>query len=220
MRRGMLLDLDGTLYSYPAPEGVARRSLCERVAARLDLDPATIGAAYLEARDRVRERLGARGSAHSRLLYLHELLAMLGRFDAVSEVPLWNREYWDVFLCSARLSTDVVTLLSAARARGWRTAIVTDLTLDVQLRKCAEFGLLGRIDALVASEEVAVEKPDPAVFLLGAARIGVNIMDCIVVGDDDARDGMGARRLGIPFLHAGEGGCDLATVIKHILGDP
>ena len=123
------------------------------------------------------------------------------------------------FLGAARLADGADALLDGARARGWRVSVVTDLTLEVQLWKCEALGLLARVDALTASEEVEADKPHPALFRLGAARVGVALERCVVVGDDDARDGAGARALGLPFHRVGRGGAGLADVARAIFED-
>ncbi len=44
-------------------------------------------------------------------------------------------------------------------------------------------GLDGVLDVIVSSDEVAAGKPDPAVYLLAAARLGVGAGRCLVVED-------------------------------------
>ena len=57
-------------------------------------------------------------------------------------------------------------------------------------------GIKRRFDAFASSKEVAQGKPAPDVFLLAAARMGVNPRDCIVV--EDGVSGMiGARAAGM-----------------------
>ncbi|MBP9757374.1 MAG: HAD family phosphatase [Candidatus Pacebacteria bacterium] len=57
-------------------------------------------------------------------------------------------------------------------------------------------GVIRRFDALASSKEVERGKPAPDVFLLAAARLGVNPRDCIVV--EDGVSGMiGAKAAGM-----------------------
>ncbi|HEY6552320.1 MAG TPA: HAD family phosphatase, partial [Vicinamibacteria bacterium] len=54
-------------------------------------------------------------------------------------------------------------------------------------------------EALVSADEVGVGKPDPAVFLAAASRVGVPKGRCVVV--EDAPAGLeGARRAGMPCV--------------------
>ena len=86
--------------------------------------------------------------------------------------------------------------LSALHAAGWKQAIVTSApraNADVMLR-ALDVGSL--FDAVVVAEDVKAGKPDPEVFLTGAARLSVPPSRCIVV--EDAAAGIeGARRAGM-----------------------
>ncbi len=53
---------------------------------------------------------------------------------------------------------------------------VIDAAVDV-------LGLHGVLDEIVSSDDVAAGKPDPAVYLLAAARLGVDPARCLVVED-------------------------------------
>lgn len=197
MIRGLLLDLDDTLYGYPPCEAAGRARLAELAGQRLQIEPVAFAAAYDRARHAVKARCGG-PSNHSRLLYLHELLHELGA-PLHHATPL-EHAFWQAYLAVAALRPGAIEMLDAFRATGGKIAIVTDLTLDVQLQKLAHFGLLDRVDALVTSEEVGFDKPHRAAFDLGAARLGLSLAECAMAGDSDAKDGAGARALGLPFF--------------------
>jgi HAD superfamily hydrolase (TIGR01549 family) len=75
---------------------------------------------------------------------------------------------------------------------------------------------------VVTADDVDQAKPDPDVFLIAARRLGMELSDCIVVGDS-VWDLLGARRakaLGVGMLCGGSGGAELAQagayrVYKH-----
>lgn len=89
--------------------------------------------------------------------------------------------------------------LAALHAHGWKQAIVTSApaaNADVMLRALDVADLF---DAVVTAEDVSVGKPDPQVFLTGAARLNVPPSRCIVV--EDAASGIeGARRAGMKCI--------------------
>ncbi|MDI6808613.1 MAG: HAD-IA family hydrolase [Candidatus Eisenbacteria bacterium] len=199
--RALLLDLDDTLYEYRFPEEQARAKLLRLVEVELNLGQPEVNCLWEESRMAVKERLGARASAHSRLLYLSELVHRSGRSDLLPRVRSWERTFWEEFIGKASLRTGARELILAWHARGGKTAIVTDLTLEVQLWKLESFGLLALIDVLAASEEVPEDKPAAEVFLLAMERLGVQAEDCMIMGDSPAKDGAAAHTLGIPFLH-------------------
>jgi beta-phosphoglucomutase len=82
------------------------------------------------------------------------------------------------------------------RTEGWRQAIASSAPAANIEAALAALGASGLFDALVSADEVGVGKPDPAVFLAAAARLGVPPARCVVV--EDAPAGLeGARRAGM-----------------------
>lgn len=90
-------------------------------------------------------------------------------------------------------------LLEALRAKSIPCAIASsteranlDLPLDLM-------GLREFFEVIVSGEEVLHGKPDPAVFLLAAERLGLPPADCVVI--EDALVGIeAAKRAGMPVL--------------------
>jgi HAD superfamily hydrolase (TIGR01509 family) len=98
----------------------------------------------------------------------------------------------------------LIELLEALRERGIATAIGTGtrrVRADAILEKS---GVRGYIDAVACSDEVPNGKPDPAVFLLAAQRIGLPPEDCFVLEDSfngiRAAHAAGAHPIFIPDL--------------------
>jgi HAD superfamily hydrolase (TIGR01509 family) len=95
-----------------------------------------------------------------------------------------------------------VEFVRACRARGLKTAIATSAD-TIKLRgNLAEIGIArDDVDAVVTGDDVKRKKPDPEIFLLAAARLGLDPSSCLVV--EDAPNGIragkaaGARCLGI-----------------------
>jgi beta-phosphoglucomutase len=99
-----------------------------------------------------------------------------------------------------------VTLLPGAldwvrrlHSEGWAQAIASSApcaNVEVVLRVA---GIADLIDAVVSAEDVTAGKPDPQVFLIAAARVGVGPARCVVV--EDAAAGVEAgRRAGMKTI--------------------
>jgi FMN phosphatase YigB (HAD superfamily) len=199
MIRALFVDLDDKLYAYAPSEQAGREAMRDAVCASTGISADAFDVKFKASRERVKARCDS-PSGHSRLLYAAELAQDLPGAHHLEHVRDWERAYWGAYIAAATLRPGAKELLQGFRARGGKVAIVTDLVLEVQLWKLSALDLLSSIDALVASEEVGVDKPALAPFLLAAERIGVSAQEGAVIGDSDDKDGGGARALGVPFF--------------------
>lgn len=86
--------------------------------------------------------------------------------------------------------------LERLRQDGWRQALASSAPQANIEAVCGVLGLERQLDALVSADEVGRGKPDPAVFLEAARRLGLPPARCIVV--EDAPAGIeAARRAGM-----------------------
>lgn len=91
--------------------------------------------------------------------------------------------------------------IAAFRARGGRTAVVSDYPAfhKLQAMRIAEL-----FDVVVANGEPGGPgslKPSPEGFLLAAQRLDRAPAACLVIGDREEADGEAARRAGMAFAH-------------------
>jgi HAD superfamily hydrolase (TIGR01509 family) len=102
---------------------------------------------------------------------------------------------------------DAAPVLAALRARGIRTAAVSNVGFDLRPALSA-LGLLAHLDACVLSYEVGAVKPDPVIFRAACAAVGADPAATLMVGDHAAADGgataLGIRTLLLPMSAAGE----------------
>jgi putative hydrolase of the HAD superfamily len=82
-----------------------------------------------------------------------------------------------------RLFDDALPCLHQLRAAGLGLAAVTNAPGGHQRSKLAAVGLIDAFDVLVIAGEVGVAKPDPAIFQLACARLGVRPDQTVHVGD-------------------------------------
>ncbi len=105
------------------------------------------------------------------------------------------------------LNHGVVDALHRLRAAGWRLAILTNGLPSVQFRKIAALGLTSLVDEVVYAEEhVAGGKPAAAAFKAVLRSLELSAEQCICVGDDLVRDVRGARALGIRTIRVARAG--------------
>ena len=91
---------------------------------------------------------------------------------------------------------DTVEVLGSLRARGVKTAVVSNIAFDIRpaLQRAG-----AEVDEFVLSYEVGAVKPDPRIFHLALDRLGVAAADAVMVGDSEENDG-GARAVGCGFV--------------------
>ncbi|MEZ5362446.1 MAG: HAD family hydrolase [Bryobacterales bacterium] len=96
------------------------------------------------------------------------------------------------------LAPDVRATLRRLRMR-FRLGLVSDGRLEQQRAKAEALGLAALLDALVFSDELGREhwKPDPAPYWKALERLGVSPTEAVYVGDNPAKDFLGARRAGM-----------------------
>jgi putative hydrolase of the HAD superfamily len=109
-----------------------------------------------------------------------------------------------------RADAAMIDGIRAIRRRGTRMAILSNSVGDAAVYDRDLFSEL--FDAIVISSEVALRKPDPAIYELAAERIGVAPDACVYV-DDVPGNLKPARALGMAtVLHRGDAAATLAEV--------
>jgi putative hydrolase of the HAD superfamily len=100
---------------------------------------------------------------------------------------------------SLRVYDDAPPVLDWLRRRRIPVGIVSNWQRGLS-HFCRELGLLERVDFVVASAEVGLEKPDRRIFELAARRMGLAPEAMIHVGDHPIEDVGGAREAGFSAL--------------------
>ncbi len=189
----ILFDTDNTLYPYIPAHSAAQAAVRAKVASTFSIKPEDFDAAFDDARKQVKTRLKHTASSHSRLLYLQRMLEIMGLGSQVLWALDFEQTYWRTFLSNAILFDEVKELLDDIRRLGIPTAIVTDLTAQIQFRKVVYFGLDHYFDYIVTSEEAGFDKPHKEPFQLALEKMRPK-GNCIwMIGDNPVNDIRGAR---------------------------
>ncbi len=193
--RGILIDLDNTLYAYdPAHEAALKKT---HPVSPLALSFEDFAFQYKQARDRVTERLTPQASCRSRLLAF-QMLCEAWRVPCPYEKALeLDRAYWHHFIEAMELDPEAGRFLDLCSRQGLPVCIVSDLTTEVQIRKIVRLGLQEKINYLVTSEETGKEKPDPVMFQTALSKMNLKAKECVMLGDNPDKDIKGAEALGI-----------------------
>ncbi len=117
--------------------------------------------------------------------------------DAAASV--WFATYFEHYVESWALHDDALPCLDALTERipGVRFGLITNGDLAFQTRKVTTVALDQRVEHVIASGELGVVKPDPAIFLHACEVFGVAPSDAVYVGDRLRTDAIGAARAGL-----------------------
>lgn len=181
----LCLDMDDTLI---ATEAGAPRRFEDAARAIRRIRPEIAAGAIEEA---VARRLAADPN-HGRFLNFTNDLGI----TAADELQVVRDAYFETMPEGTELFEGVHEILDALRKR-FRLAIITNGPSELQRRKVAHFDLEHRVDWIVVSGELGVDKPDPAIFEHTLRLAGVDAALAAHVGDSLLSDVAGANRAGL-----------------------
>ena len=189
----VLFDTDNTLYPYDPAHKAAMQAVRTKATRVFGIDEEIFDKSFNSARKIIKERLGHTASSHSRLLYFQQMLEIIGLRSQVLLALDLEQTYWRTFLSNAQLFAGVKEFLDDLRIAGIPTAIVTDLTAQIQFRKIVYFGLDHYFDYIVTSEEAGFDKPHRAPFEIAVQKMQPKGNRIWMIGDNPVTDCGGAR---------------------------
>jgi HAD superfamily hydrolase (TIGR01549 family) len=195
--KAVIFDTDNTLYSYLPAHKKATRAVEEKVVKILGISEETFRSTFEDARQEIKDALGATASSHSRLLYFQRTIEKLGLGTQILMALDLEQTYWRTFLSNCKLFPGVLDFIQLLKSKGVITVNITDLTAQIQFRKLVYFGLDNFFDYVVTSEEAGIDKPDRKPFEVAFAKIKVSPEDIWMIGDSPSNDMAGAHNFGL-----------------------
>jgi putative hydrolase of the HAD superfamily len=177
--RAVIFDLWDTLVDF---DPVAGRAFQDQVAARLGRDPDEFAALWFE------------GRAQRESGTLREYLLEIGApEDLVDELVTLRRDSTRSLLVPR---AGALETLKRLRADGRRVGLITVCSEDVP-DVWSETPFADLFDATVFSCSVGIRKPDPRIYRLACAELGVEPEEAMFVGDGANDELAGAERVGM-----------------------
>jgi putative hydrolase of the HAD superfamily len=192
--KGILIDLDDTLYDYESAHVPALQYALNQVQKRSNIDIEKIRTSYSNARLAINSELKETAASHNRLLYFQRMYEGLG-LNAQKYSLHTYESYWSSFLQNMHLRHGAIDFLKSFA--DIPICVVTDLTAHIQHRKIRKLGIEDHINLLVTSEEAGKEKPHSAIFNLALNKLHLKHTEVIMVGDNYTKDVLGGSSLGI-----------------------
>ena len=199
MFKGVIFDIDGTLYDYQINDKLAMNHFCAFVEKKLGVEEKIFRETYTEARKIIRGRLKDTAASHSRVLLMQTALELLGKNPFEYLLEMYD-VYWNFFLSNMRPYDGAKDFLRGLKSAGIKISTCTDMTAHIQYRKLQILGLDKFIDYMVTSEETGFEKPAPIMFNLALEKMKIQPNEAAFFGDTLDRDILGSANVGIePF---------------------
>jgi len=198
MIKAVFFDFVGTLIKK-AGENVTHRNIVREVlkrAGRDDLDVTTIWREYEEeSASRFRE-LAGREYVRIRDIDTDAIKRVAARHGFKVTDDFW-RISLDMHARYGELSPGAVETLRELRTMGLHIGIITDSDNDYIEAHLNALGIRELFDSVTTSEDAGFYKPHERPFRLALKRAGVEASDAIYVGDNPAKDCVGARKVGM-----------------------
>jgi putative hydrolase of the HAD superfamily len=203
--RGVLLDLDDTLFDHHGAVGKALEGWLPTVGV-----PGTPALHALW--DEIAER-HLRSWRERRVTFREQRRRRLRDFLPAIQVSYAESELDEIFAgylrhyeAAWRPFPDVAGALTAIAGAGLRTAVLTNGSTRQQHDKLTRIGLAGRVGPVYTIEDLGVGKPQPEAFRLACERWGLPPAAVLSVGDNHALDVLPAREAGLRATHLDRAG--------------
>lgn len=201
--RGVMLDLDNTLYAYNPVHQHALDMCADRFAFDFgSISKAEFKICYRAHRDQVTKRLAPQGACRSRLLAFQGVFEELGIRKGWLLAKEYADLYWASFIRKMEIDPGAQRFLDACVESSVPICLVTDMEVDIQVLKLQRLGLEDRIDFVVSSHETGKEKPDAVIFAAAFDKLrklvpDLKVGECIMIGDSEEKDIGGAQHFGV-----------------------
>jgi epoxide hydrolase-like predicted phosphatase len=113
------------------------------------------------------------------------------------QLAAFMADLWRQYLGTA--NTELIEYARGLRPR-YRTGIVSNSFVGAREREQAAYGFEDLVDEIIYSHEAGMSKPDPRIYALVCARLGVRHDETVFVDDTDMCVA-GAREAGIHAVH-------------------
>jgi epoxide hydrolase-like predicted phosphatase len=113
------------------------------------------------------------------------------------QLAAYMTDVWREYLGTA--NTELIGYARRLRPR-YRTAILSNSFVGAREREQVAYGFEDLVDEIVYSHEVGMGKPDPRIYALVCARLGVQPAEMVFL-DDSEPNVTGAREAGIHAVH-------------------
>lgn len=194
--RAILFDLDNTLFPWDPCDERGRAAAYSVLQQAIDVSFDRFMQLHIAARDHLKQQLHGQASNHNRVLFFKYITDRLDGKPHPALILEMHAQYWDAFFKNIQPHPDAIRVLSQL-GETHKLALVSNHITQPQLEKITHLGFTPYFDAIITSEEVGVEKPDPRIFQLALDRLVATPDEAVMIGDHPRGDIEGAHLAGL-----------------------
>lgn len=198
MVRAVFFDFVGTLITK-AGENVTHQNIVREVLRRAgggDLDYLKIWAEYEEESSKLFKELAGKPYVKIRDVDTAAMKKVADRYGFTVPEDFWGISI-EMHAKYGELFPDAVDTIKAIKDLGLHVGIITDSDNDYIEAHLKALGIYDLFDSITTSEDAGFYKPHPRPFQLALERAGVRLGEALYVGDNPAKDCVGAKNVGM-----------------------
>ena len=197
-KKAIIFDLDGTLVDNAASFEKGYRAFCNK-------HPNLLQPQNSETQ-KLMVRLYRSGFSQE----IYQELAQKVAPEAFLPLSDLQQEWGMTYASNAVPFPDAEETILYLRRKGYKIGLLTNGNSERQWAKIHSCGLMQYFDHIVVSGDLQIEKPDPAIYQLSLAGLGIQASEALFVGDTVETDIDGAKRAGIDSLWLTQGTANTA----------
>ena len=195
--KGIILDLDNTLYSYDLCHSKALNNIIlflqNNYNTKKNYDE--LKDLYENISKKIKYEVSNTASSHNKSIYFKQLIELLNLNYSI--VQVLTDMYWKTFFDNMVCFEGVKDFIVWNKNIGVKIGILTDYETEYQIQKLENLGLINYIDTIITSEEVGIEKPSSQMFQTILRKMDLRTDEVIMIGDNFDKDIKGAVNINI-----------------------
>lgn len=184
MLKAVIFDVGGVLIRTSSRAGR------EKWAARLGMDAWEFETFVFSGESGYQAQLGQKTTA----AHWH----WLGDHFKLDKASLANMRH--DFFAGDIMNESLVTYIKRLRQAGYRTGLLSNFMDEARRVWTEVYPFIDQFDGIVISAEVGLVKPDPQIYHLAAANVGVDLTEALFI-DDFIENIEAAKQLGMQTIH-------------------
>ncbi|ULY68552.1 class II aldolase [Chlorella virus XW01] len=198
--KGIILDLDNTIYNYDYYHNKAINSVFSFINQKTNIEISVLKDYYNTISTSLKYELKNTASSHNKLIYFKKLIEHISLNNNSlnnNNIISLNDIYWNTFFDNIKCFDYFEEFIKWNKNIGIKIAILTDYQTEYQLIKLEKLNINQYIDIIITSEEIGIEKPSNYGFLSILNKMKLNNNEVIMIGDNYEKDILGAENLNI-----------------------